>query len=270
MQQLDPERTIYDFGMNNGDDLPYYLAKGTRVVGVEANASLCDWVRRKYSWEVQTGQLVIEHCVLSADQDGGEVDFYIHTGSHVLSQFPRPSAESIGNFEATRVRQRRPSSIVRQYGEPYYIKLDIEHYDRIVLQELFGQKIYPAFISSEIHDLRVRGLLQEAGYTWFNLVIGLEVSREYRNTGFRDVAGMRRTYSFPDHSAGPFGEDIRFPWLRSSQMDFLLDIVGPGWRDLHAARTRVPRSEIVPKVRLALWLLRGLVRRVRRKLGRSR
>ncbi len=63
MSRVNPERIIYDFGMNNGDDLPYYLEKGTQVVGVEANRSLCDLVRERYSEEIRSGQLVIENCV---------------------------------------------------------------------------------------------------------------------------------------------------------------------------------------------------------------
>lgn len=31
---------IYDFGMHNGDDVEYYLKKGRKIVGVEANPSL--------------------------------------------------------------------------------------------------------------------------------------------------------------------------------------------------------------------------------------
>lgn len=259
---------IYDFGMNNGDDLPYYLAKGTKIVGVEANPSLCESVRSEYSNEIRTGQIVIENCVLSADQDEGEVDFYIHTGNHVMSQFPRPSDELMGEFEATRIQQRLPSSIVKQHGEPHYIKLDIEHYDRFVLQELFSQGIYPPLISSEIHDLRVYQLMKDAGYTFFNLVIGIEVEEQYRNLSFLDVAGTSRTFSFPHDSAGPFGVDLRFPWLRTWQMDLVFRFIGPRWADLHASRSRIRRSEIVPIMRLALWLFGGARRYIRRKLSK--
>ena len=39
---------IYDFGMNNGDDVAYYLKKDVRIVGVEANKALCDQVCRRF------------------------------------------------------------------------------------------------------------------------------------------------------------------------------------------------------------------------------
>jgi hypothetical protein len=47
-EQYDTVKTVYDFGMNNGDDVAYYLAKGFRVVGVEANSSLVDKCRIRF------------------------------------------------------------------------------------------------------------------------------------------------------------------------------------------------------------------------------
>jgi hypothetical protein len=40
---------IYDFGMNNGDDVEYYLLKAPRVVGVDANPGLCAEVRKRFA-----------------------------------------------------------------------------------------------------------------------------------------------------------------------------------------------------------------------------
>jgi hypothetical protein len=47
-------------------------------------------------------------------------------------------------------------------------------------------------------------------------------------------------YSFPYHSAGPFGEDIDGEWMSASYMIRLLAIVGLGWKDIHASRSAVP------------------------------
>jgi hypothetical protein len=38
---------IYDFGANNGDDIPYYLKKAELVVAVEANPSLCQKIEER-------------------------------------------------------------------------------------------------------------------------------------------------------------------------------------------------------------------------------
>lgn len=266
MERFDTEKVIYDIGMNNGDDLPYYLAKGTKVVGIEANSSLCDLVLKKYSDQVRTGQLVIENCVITADRDEGEVDFYLHREAHVLSQFPRPSEERIAQYEKVKVPQRLASSIVHQHGEPHYIKLDIEHYDIMALEELFSQGIFPEFISTEMHDLEAFVLFQVAGYTRFNFVTGPQVSSLYRGFTFRDITGLKKTFSFPHHAAGPFGEDLLFAWLKTWQMAFVIHLLKAGWWDLHAARVPVQRSEIMPMMRLLKRGMRLTAGKIRRKL----
>ena len=58
-------KTIYDFGMNNGDDVAYYLTKADRVVAVEANAALCRIAEKKFESEISTGRLTILNFALS-------------------------------------------------------------------------------------------------------------------------------------------------------------------------------------------------------------
>ena len=72
------ERIIYDFGMNNGDDVPYYLQKGTKVVGVEANPAMCDLVRERFQDEIRSGKLQIENCVLADGEHDGDAGVSIH------------------------------------------------------------------------------------------------------------------------------------------------------------------------------------------------
>ena len=41
---MDP-KLVYDVGMHRGDDTAYYLHKGYRVVGVQANPAMADHLR---------------------------------------------------------------------------------------------------------------------------------------------------------------------------------------------------------------------------------
>ena len=43
------KKIIYDFGANNGDDIPYYLMKADEVIAVEANPKLCDVIKNRFS-----------------------------------------------------------------------------------------------------------------------------------------------------------------------------------------------------------------------------
>jgi hypothetical protein len=69
------QSVIYDFGMNNGDDVEYYLLKSARVVGVEANRSLCELVEQRFRKEIDNGRLVILNVALADSESAGPVAF---------------------------------------------------------------------------------------------------------------------------------------------------------------------------------------------------
>lgn len=227
---------IYDFGMNNGDDLPYYLKKATKVVGVEANPELCAFVRDRYREEVNDGRLIILNCVLTDQATCEKAKFYIHQNYHVLSQFPKPDADFLDKFEPIKLLQRTASSIINEYGNPHFVKIDLEHYDQYVLKEIFLKKIQPTYVSVEMHDFVVYDILKNMGYRSFNTVDGETVPERYKDLSFIDINGDECSYSFPYHSAGPFGSDItKSAWLGIAEMDGYLRNLEPGWIDLHAS-----------------------------------
>jgi FkbM family methyltransferase len=234
---------IYDFGMNNGDDVEYYLTKAELVVGVEANSALCNQVCRRYEPEVRSGRLTVLNAALS--ETDKPLTFYIHKTNHVLSQLPPPDATVIDQFDAVTVPCRTPASIVREFGEPLYIKVDVEHYDAAVLRNLFAAGIFPPEISAEAHTVDVFALMVVNGYKSFALVDGSSVAEKY---GFRP------------HSAGPFGPDIGGPWYDPEAFFYLLASEGLGWKDIHAMKGP---GEQLRRRDLILRQARGLARNVR-------
>lgn len=229
---------VYDFGMNNGDDTDYYLAKGHRVVGVEANPALCEACRLRFGAAIGDGHLTILNVALS-EADTGTIDFYLHRTNHVLSQVQPPAPDRRAAFEAIRVPQRTASAIVREHGAPHYVKIDLEGIDQIVLADLFAHGIRPDFISAESHTVAVFAALVAAGYRAFNLVDGSSVAQVYGDAEIAGADGPRR-HAFPHHSAGPYGEDLRTPWLDADAFFYHLAAERLGWKDIHASRVIEP------------------------------
>lgn len=270
-------RVIYDFGANNGDDVGYYLKKADLVVAVEANPDLCSVMMRRFSSFVESGQLIIENCVLSVDHDTTDIEFYIHRRSHLLSQLPKPSDQQIADFTKVTLPARRPVDIIKQHGEPHYIKIDIEHYDHVVLRSLFDEGIVPPYLSVESHSARVLGLLlSRAEYAAFKLVDGASVSEDYASAEIQNKNGLVERYAFPLHSAGPFGGDLKGEWLNPEDFVRYLGIVGFGWKDIHVSRTDSPSPHASMRLRhvvvgSALNALRDPLRgRIRRLRGHVR
>lgn len=235
---MNKRKVIYDFGSNNGDDLPYYLKKADLVVAVEANPLLCEQIRTRFPDELSAGRLVLEDKVLATSGAPEEVEFYVHKTNHVLSQFPEP--DDLDAFRRVVLPSCSPLNLIDRYGEPFYIKVDIEHYDVQILRELFTGGVQPPFISAEAHTAEVFAVLIAMGhYKSFKIVEGHSVSKVYNGVTILGPEGHER-YDFPNHSAGPFGDDVLGSWLDSFDMMRVLVAEGFGWKDIHATNCREP------------------------------
>lgn len=244
---------IYDLGANNGDDVDYYLKKAHRVVAVEANPQLCEHIRSRFASAIESGRLVIENVVLTAQKGQQSAVFHLHRSNHVLSQFPPPAPADAGDFTAVTLPALTVAELLRRHGLPHYVKIDLEHYDAPVLRALFENGVYPDYLSAEAHDAEVFRLMAgPGGYKAFKLVDGRSVAQRYGEhfimTGFG-----RELHAFPHHSAGPYGNDIPGIWMRPEYFLGLLRIVRLGWKDIHASRVDEPSPGIpgwlVPKAR---------------------
>jgi len=232
---------IFDIGSNNGDDIPYYLLKARRVVAVEANPSLCDLIRTRFAKQIDDGRLFVENVALVSKGDG-EVDFFIHNKYHVLSALLPTVDGDLSQFTKIRVKSLSIASLVRKYGNPLYIKIDVEGYDEQILQSLIAAKLYPPYVSAESHKLGVFALLSEGmGYQSFKLVDGRSVGSVYARAIFHSpVLDKTVGYSFPHHSAGPFGNDIFGEWMDKATLLKVLALQGLGWKDIHASSIDKP------------------------------
>ena len=227
-------RLIYDIGANNGDDIPYYLKKADLVIAVEANPELCREMRDRFAGEIGARRLQVENCVLAGEGSPSTVDFYLHKRRHVLGQFPPPEPSVFGDYKRVSLPSKSIFELVREYGDPFYIKIDIEHYDEVILRELFHSGVRPPYISAESSSILVFALLAGLGeYTAFKLVEGATVAKRYKRATIH-VDGRQETYSFLPHSAGPFGEDIAGDWMNADDLFELLAEKRMGWRDIHA------------------------------------
>lgn len=239
-QVPDSMKVIYDFGANNGDDLPYYLKKAERVVAVEANPALCRGMEERFAAEIAGGRLCVENCVVTGAGGAPEVYFYLHKRHHVLGQFPEPDESVRGDFERVLLPSKPVMAILREHGEPYYIKVDIEGSDEAILREIFRGGVRPPYISAELQSIQVFALLAGMGeYRAFKLVEGETVAKVYRDCAI-EVDGGQERYSFPEHSAGPFGEDVAGAWMNADDLFEVLAAKKLGWKDLHATLLSEP------------------------------
>jgi FkbM family methyltransferase len=254
--------------MNNGDDTAYYLSRGFRVLAIEANPLLVEQVSRRFVHEIASGALTIVNVGVSDSE--GALPFWICDTHPEWSSFDR-SVASRDNADHHQViiPCRRFQSILKEFGSPYYLKLDIEGSEIYCLRDLIvgDPPKYVSFEKTERWTDESLTLLHNLGYTGFKLIsqsnyLALEYppSREQslyenaqrllnsKNLALRIIrkAGARRLlqrqvngtrswpgWTFPLGSSGPFGEDLRGRWQTFDEIVRTLAKANSAWAAKH-------------------------------------
>lgn len=242
---------IYDVGLFDGDDTAYYLHQGFRVVSVDANPNMIERAKQRFAKELEAGRLTLLNYAISPQP--GVVRFHV-------SEVPEWSSVhvAIANrhgtpYQEVEVPTARISEIFAKHGMPYYLKIDIEGNDRLVLAGLDPQE-RPKFVSAEsecqgdkpelteadaIENLE---LLQKAGYTRFKMIFQTDFTSvrpgAFGKFGKRLAISMthgrlskfplmktlggpfsdrtkidRLGYDFKNGSSGPWGEQLPGDWM---------------------------------------------------------
>lgn len=212
---------IMDIGLHKGEDTAYYLKKGFRVVAIEADPALVRWCIDRFRSEISNEQLFVVEGALS--ECGGSVEFY-QSDNPVWGTICESWCDRNASFGAKNRTITVPvvdlQRVLERYGVPHYIKVDIEGSEMVVLNALKRMQIAPKFISIESEKVRFSRLIEEfrmlrhLGYRRFKIVQQNTIPGSMIETAtFR---GDLITYRFEEHSSGPYGDDIKGPWISAS------------------------------------------------------
>jgi len=228
------KKIIFDFGSNNGQNLSYFLKKAEIVVCVEANTILTERIKKKFERHINNNSLFIEN-VCSSEIDGVK-DFYISKQNDVLSTLIPPLNKE--NYQRITITSMTPSNIIKKYrtkllvNEIEYIKIDVEGYDHIIIDDLFKNNIYPKYISAEVHDSMVINLILNSPYKSFKFLDGNEIGNNIKKIEFLNHKQESVKIDFTHHSSGPYGDDIPGKYYtRDSIINYFLNN-GLGWKDI--------------------------------------
>jgi FkbM family methyltransferase len=234
---------IYDVGMCDGADTAFYLAKGFRVVAVEANPALVERNRARFSREIEDGRLIILNTAIGPA--AGRAAFDVHTSNeHWSSIVTSRRPQMAGQYKTIDVECATLDAVVKQYGVPYYLKIDIEEADLCAIQSLDGLLERPIYISAEAHSSTIVDSLHRQGYRFFKLV-DQATKNQLRMWPWGWREGRYVWLNFTDSHSGPFGEESPGQWLDRDQVlaEFfrLQSSGGLVWHDFHAKLPTAPR-----------------------------
>lgn len=209
---------IFYIGANVGQNLAYYLQKATRVVAVEANPDLTNEMNVKYKESVRNGSLVVLNRCITTLNENVQVDFYVNKYNSTLSTFCKP--ENLKDYTVIKIQSVNIVQLIRDYGNPDFIKIDVEGLDEEIIKDLLLLNLLPAYLQYENSGSELLRLLINSGkYQSYNIV------------SFYNFASI-----YPDHErfeAGSFGSDIKSPWLTEHQIVELTGKMPHSWYDVH-------------------------------------
>jgi FkbM family methyltransferase len=260
--------------MHRGEDTAFYLRKGFEVVAIEANPELREECERLFRDDIAAGQLTIVGKAISHSAE--TISFFVNEknsnwGTTNPRWVRRNEARGAKSHEV-QVEATTINEVLRQFGTPYYMKIDIEGADSLCLSGLVHAEERPEYVSVEASATSIKdtfaqlSLLDRLGYTKFKIVPQRTIADQRCPNPARE--GVFVDYRFEPGSSGLFGEEtpgewqslarVRRRYLRihlehrlvgpnngifrnfpSSRVRRLLESVfwrGVGWYDTHATR----------------------------------
>lgn len=202
----------FDIGANMGNRIEPLLKIGAKVVAVEPQPACVRALTNKFANRISIVDMGI------ADHEG-VMDFFIST-SHTLSSFSKQwiNTSKEGRFsdeswkEGTKVRVTTLDSLIKKFGVPHFIKIDVEGFELNVLKGLnhpvkylsfeytvpeCKQQIYECIsvLTSKSQDNSVEfnysigESMEWALARWLSTdeMVALVQSTEFNNTGFGDI-----------------------------------------------------------------------------------
>lgn len=199
---------IFDIGMSEGDDTDFYLKKGFRVLGVEADPSMQEQLKMRFAAELASDRLRILN--RAAFSRSGETIAFLISGdqghSHIAT-YKRPDDDTAKPVTAETVSW---ADLISVWGVPHYCKVDIEGAETSFLTSMRNSPL-AAYISVECHAFDPIEQLHELGYRSFRLV--------HQNSHNAFLApnpplegNLVRGHDFK-HASGYFGRELWGHWL---------------------------------------------------------
>ena len=244
-----PQRElIFDVGMHQGFDTEFYLAKGFRVVAVEANPVLARKAEEKFSSAIADDRLRLLNVAIASRAEPVTFwsnDQYDDWGT-TSDEFVQRNAAAGTSMHAVTVPGLPLQRILDEHGTPHYLKIDIEGSDSLCLEALRGREI-PQYLSIEADltspDAMFAQLaaMWELGYRHFQILNqGCNRWRECPNPARE---GQYVKASFGAFSSGLFGEELPDEWMCATD---LVSLAKPLVREQQTYGLNAPHYRSIP------------------------
>jgi FkbM family methyltransferase len=224
---------VFDVGFHSGDDSLYFLERGHDVVAVDANPTMIEDGRLRPAMRVaeRMGRFhgVAKGVLENVQHANQTLSFFLHRTVSEWSTFNTPSPTKMQEFDRMLVPLTTCAALMREFGTPFYLKVDIEGLDKACLASLQAGSL-PKYVSTE--DPLQLDHLVSLRYRSFKMV-----SQARTRRGGRQFSG-----GMPEETPGPWGppSSIRaHPFFSTAHMHVRIDAHGNRIREEHDLHARL-------------------------------
>lgn len=204
-------KCVFDIGHNTGQDTWNYLTdrnKNIRVLAVDANPVLMQSSSERFKEQILSNRLKLLTTGLTGKKsENGELLFYTNTANDKFSSFNEKlgcrdgqsryqPANTFKYCSKSIIATTTCASLVKEFGIPIYVKIDIEGFDRICLASILNELDdfeLPQYVSIEnVDEIQINDLMRK-GYNRFKAVNQFELQKGLNSS--------QKGWS------GPWGED---------------------------------------------------------------
>jgi FkbM family methyltransferase len=216
---------IFDVGMHKGEDTDFYLKKGFNVIGFEADPDLIKYCKERFKSEISNNSLIIVEGAIVNKNFKEDVVFYKNKKNTVwgtvLQDWADRNKADKAYSEIIRVKSVNFKECLKEYGIPYFMKIDIEGMDFFCCETLLEFNERPNFISIESNKTNFCklsdeiNLFKKLGYDKFKIIQQDGISKQKEISPSKE--GNFLNYKFKEGSSGLFGEDLPGKWINSAE-----------------------------------------------------
>ncbi|OLD57869.1 MAG: hypothetical protein AUI54_01070 [Acidobacteria bacterium 13_1_40CM_2_56_5] len=204
------DNLIYDMGVNKGEDTRFYLEKGFRVVGVEANPTIYRRLLHEFRDALNDGTFILLN--VGVWKERGTLPFYANLDNDHWSSFSADhGCRHNTRFEVVNIPCITIQDLLAEYGVPRYMKIDLEGADKMIVNHLLDVSIKPKFISAEEYGVKALHDLHGAGYRAFKIVAQRDKTATIPPSPSKEGHYVYKT--FTGYDSGLFGLELQGEWM---------------------------------------------------------
>jgi FkbM family methyltransferase len=217
---------VYDVGMHKGEDAEFYLRKGYRVVAFEANPDLAALCRDRFRADIAAGRLHIIEGAIAPASSGRDVTFYVNNKVSVWGTINQDWMERNDAIDAEsreiHVARVDADEALMEFGIPFFMKIDTEGADNLLLDALSRCAGRPNSISMEANTTTIAAIEKEIetlgrlGYRKFQAVQQATIPGSRLRA--KTLSGEAFEHIFSEDASGCFGDDLPRAWMPEAEI----------------------------------------------------